>query len=336
MKGSSATQVQFASPLSGELQLFLEVKRSLGYKYREEERCLLVLDKFLKSVLGKENPVITQEIVRQYLRRRDQVSDTTRSHRLSQLRQFCRFLVLKEPRTFIPPKRFLGIKRASFTPRLFTRAEGKNFLQACLAFPSARTSPMRGPVLGTALMVLYLTGLRAGELLRLTLEDVDLQSGILHLRQTKFGKSREVPITPDLVDHLRSCCQTITSRLGARQPQAPFFCGPRGKPYSITALRAAFHRALVEAKIDCHGKGNGFRLHDLRHHAAVRRMQLWYAEGADLEAKLPLLATYLGHKNLHSTQCYLHLTRELLVYINSRFQARFGHLVDEGGNHEES
>ena len=325
----SIYEKKFASPLREKLLKFLEIKRAAGYKYREEERCLLVLDRFLKSVLPWQDPVINQGVVKQYLTRRNQETETTRSNRLSLLRQFCQFLALTEPRTFVPPKRFMGIKRCHFSPRILTRAEGKRLVEACLAFPASHCSPLRGIVLGTALLLLYLTGLRAGEALRLTLQDVDLKAGLLHIRKTKFGKSRYVPLASDLVERLRLCSNAIAERLGGRNPGAPFFCTSKGKSYSMSALRAAFRQALTHADIAWLGKGKGPRLHDLRHNAAVHRMLLWYEEGSDLEAKLPLLATYLGHKNLVSTQHYLHLTQELLTVITFHYQERFGHIIND-------
>lgn len=328
----SAEGNKFSSFLKGPLNQFLELKRSIGYKYRHEERILFALDELLNSVPGGGVPTISCDIVRQYVARRGKESDTTRLHRLTVLRQFCLFLALDDPHTFVPPRMFMGIKRCAFTPRILTRNECRRFVEACLALPNAHCSPLRGAVLGTALLVLFLTGLRAGEALRLTVRDVNLDSATLHVRKTKFGKSRYVPLADDLVDQLRSCKETVFRRLGDRLPHDPFFCTSRGKAYSISALWTSFRQTLARSEIAWMGKGEGPRMHDLRHNAAVLRMLLWYETGMDLEAKLPLLATYLGHKDLMGTQRYLHLTQELLAPITSRYQARFGYLIDSGGS----
>lgn len=326
---------RFTSSLREQLYRFLEIKRATGCKYEEEERSLFVMDQFLNSALSEGSPFINHDIARKYLTRWDRENDTTRSHRLSLLRQVCWFLSLEDPRTFIPPKRFMGIKRCHFSPRILTHTEGKRFGDACLTFPSAHCSPLRGTVLGTALLLLYLTGLRAGEVLRLSVQDVDFQSKALHIRDTKFGKSRLVPVAQDLIECLHVCHDSISKRLGQRGSQDPFFCTSKGKPYSATALYDAFRQTLARADIKWIGKGEGPRMHDLRHSVAVLRMLLWYKEGVDLEVKLPLLATYLGHKNLLSTQRYLHLTQDLLGVIASRYQARFGHLIEDmEGRHE--
>jgi len=141
--------------------------------------------------------------------------------------------------------------------------------------PQGRTSPVRDAVLGTALRLLYLAGLRAGELLRLTQADVNLDAGLLHIRHTKFDKSRMVPIAPDLAQHLVHCRTLVTKRFAGGAPEKPFFPSPRGGRYSITALRAAFHQTLKTAGIEGTSGNRHIRLHDLRHSMAVLRLLLW-------------------------------------------------------------
>ncbi|MFZ2956045.1 MAG: tyrosine-type recombinase/integrase [Candidatus Ozemobacteraceae bacterium] len=302
----------------------------MGYKYQSEERHLALLDRFLLSNSAIKAPGFNREMAMDFVGRKGNESDAYRSNRLCILRQFCLFLALEEPSVFIPPKRFLKINRKNFSPRILTRAEGRSFVESCQSFPPVHCSPIRGIVLGTALLVSFLTGMRAGEVIRLKVQDVDLNSGVLHVRDTKFGKSRFVPVASDLLTRLRLCQNAITKRFGPLQPDQSFFRHSSGKSYSISALREAFHQILTRADIVWQGEGKKMRLHDLRHNAAVLRMLLWYEEGADMEAKLPLLATYLGHTSLAGTQCYLHLTQELLAVANSRYQAGFGDIISDG------
>ena len=120
-----------SSPLASPLQRFLEFKRAAGCRYRDEARALVMLDRFLRTHLAADDPVISLEVIRAYVARRGQESETTRAHRLSLIRQVCRFLALEHPRTAVPGPRFLGICRRTFMPRLLTREEGRRFLQAC-------------------------------------------------------------------------------------------------------------------------------------------------------------------------------------------------------------
>ena len=320
------------SPLSDQLARFLDFKRAAGYRYREEARVLDELDRFLAVQLSPDDPVITDRAIRDFVACRGSESETTRAHRLTLIRQVCRFLALEEPRTAVPGPRFLAIHRRAFVPRVMTRMEGQRFLDACPALTPSRCSPLRGLVLGTALRVLYLTGLRAGELLKLTREDVDLSAAVLRLRDTKFGKSRFVPLAPDLGSRLEEYSAQVAGRLGPWwPPAAPFFPNRVGRAYSITALRAAFRQVQAVAGVAVVSGGRRLRLHDLRHSFAVLRLLLWYEQGVDLDAKLPLLATYLGHVGLASSQRYLQLTEELASEVTRRHQARFGYLIVEGG-----
>jgi len=231
----------FVSPLAPQRARFLALKHAMGYRYREEGRALRELDGFLHSRLSADNPVITPAIVHDYVARRGAESETTRAHRLTLIREVCRFLRLDDARVLVPDRRSLRIVRSKFVPRVLSRDEGRRFLQACAELSPGRTSPIRAVVLGTALRVLYLVGLRAGELLRLTQTDVDFKAGMLHIRHTKFDKSRVVLLAPDLVTRLVECRTRTVEHFGTGLPQTPFFLSPRGRRYSITALRDAFH-----------------------------------------------------------------------------------------------
>jgi integrase len=325
----------FTSPLKEELEGFLEYKRAAGCRYQTEEFTLRYLDRFLASHLAAKDPVITLDLVRAFVQQ-GQCSNTTRGHRLALVRQFCRYLAIEDARTAIPPRSFLGLRRRPYVQRILTRDESKRFLATCLIFPRARCSPLRGVVHGTVLTLLYVAGLRLGEALRLTIADVDLSRGLLQVRLTKFGKSRLVPISADVTQRLRACANSVEQRFGLRPGDALFFVGPRGKPVSQGALSASFHDILKRAGIAQNG-GRRPRVHDLRGTFAVHRLLRWYEQNADLEAKLPLLVTYLGHVSLQGTQRYLQLARDLLGEVTRRHQDRFGHLItdeQEANKHE--
>ncbi len=314
----------FASPLASHLRRFQQFKCAAGYRYDLKETELRIMDELLALHLSPTDPVITDSIVRAYVT----LTEKNVICRLTVMRQFCRYLALEEPRTAIPPRSFLGIRQKPFIPRILTRDEGKRFLQACLCFTSGQAS-LRQVVHGTMLLALYLTGMRVGEVLSLRLEDVDLSTGVARIRQGKFKKSRLVPLARDVTDRMERCRLLVDQHLGVRPPEAYFFPGPEGSRYTRDALRLSFRKVLSEAGIPYEGRGKGPRLHDLRHSYAILRMMLWYEQGADLGALLPLLATYLGHVGLSSSQYYLRLTEDLLGVVLDRYQERFGHLIEE-------
>lgn len=325
---SAPSECGFVSPLASQLAQFLALKHAMGYRYREEGRVLHDLDRFLSTRLSAADPLVTPAVVHEYIARRGTESDTTRAHRLTLIREVCRFLRLDDARVVVTDRRSLRIVRQTFVPRVLSRDEGSRFLQACTQLPPGQGSPIRAAVLGTALRLLYLAGLRAGELLRLTQADLDLETGTLRIRHSKFNKSRLVPLAPDLIQRIVQCRVAAAERFGQCRLDAPLFPSPRGDRYSITALRGAFHDALriagIKRTTDCR-----IRLHDLRHSFAGLRLLLWCEQNVDLGAKLPLLAAYLGHVGLASSQRYLQLTRDLMGEITRRHQARFGYLIRE-------
>ena len=320
----------FVSPLAPQLGQFLTLKLAMGYRYTDETRMVRDLDRFLATRLSASDPVLTLEIARDYVARRGIESESTRAHRLTIIREVSRFARLEDGRTEVSGPRFLGIARCRFVPRVLSREEGRRFIPACFKLPADPRSPMRDVILGTALRLLYLAGLRAEEVLRLTQSDVDLDAGVLCIRQSKFGKSRVIPVAPDVAHGLANCRRVVRARLGTCAPQAPFFPHVTGRRYSRTTLRHAFRQALDIAGIARVSGGRRLRLHDLRHSWAVLRLALWCEQNVDLGAKLPLLATYLGHVGLASSQRYLQLTQDLVGEVTRRHDARFGYLITEG------
>ena len=173
----------------------------------------------------------------------------------------------------------------------------------------------------TILLVLYGAGLRPGESLRLRCCDVDLGARILAIWDTKFFKSRLVPIGADLCKALDSY-RTVRQQLPLLdEMRSPFFCTSTGRTISLAKLEKVFVRLREHAGIRRPTTDRWQpRLHDIRHAFAVARLIAWYREGADVQACLPLLATYLGHINLSGTQTYLTMTPELLSEASLRFE----------------
>jgi integrase len=171
--------------------------------------------------------------------------------------------------------------------------------------------------------LLYGCGFRLGEVLNLRVGDVDLNQGVITVRQGKFRKDRLVPPVLRLVDRLRQ----YAAGLGHRPGEAVFFPAPSGRPYRLRSVYGVFRRLLLACGIHHGGRGKGPRIHDLRHGFAVNTLLRWYRNGEDLDAKLPLLAVYLGHQSLAGTQRYLHLTAELFPEITIRVEALFGDVI---------
>jgi len=169
--------------------------------------------------------------------------------------------------------------------------------------------------------LLYCCGMRVGEVLQLKVEDVDLGSGVLSVREGKFHKDRLVPMAPSVTMRLRRYASVLGNSA------AFFFPAPDGGHYSKVTVYQVFRQLLRVCHIPHGGRGRGPRLHDLRHSHAVHKLESWYRQGADLGVKLPLLSTYMGHTSLVGTQRYLHLTPEIFPDIITRLDQFTGHVI---------
>lgn len=183
-------------------------------------------------------------------------------------------------------------------------------------------SPLQAVTFKAILLTLYSTGLRIGEALSLTLADVSLADSLITVRDSKFFKTRLVPIGPRLADHLKSY---LAKRFQLPHPlggDSAFFSTRTGNALSYHRFREIFSLLRNRAGIN-RKEGAIFapRIHDLRHTFAVHRLELWYREGANVQRLLPRLSTYLGHVDVPQTQCYLQMTPELLHEANKRFES---------------
>ena len=177
------------------------------------------------------------------------------------------------------------------------------------------------PTLRAILLLLYGAGLRIGEAVTLTVDDVDLPSAVLTIHDTKFHKTRLVPIGVKLTQALRHYATRRHDAGHAPRGDAPFFVLRRGGPVSVRIVEQAFTRLRTDAGVErTDGARYQPRLHDLRHSFAVHRLTSWYQQGADVQQLLPCLATYLGHVSIAATQVYLTMTPELLHAASVRFE----------------
>jgi integrase/recombinase XerD len=178
------------------------------------------------------------------------------------------------------------------------------------------------------LAVGYCAGLRVSEIASLSLGDVDLQVGTITIRQTKFFKSRILPLTASVIVALREYLKA-RHRTGAPQDPASglFWHDQRGTRYATATVMWLFADLLRRAGLKPLRGKTGPRIHDLRHSFVVNRMLQWYRAGINPQDKLPFLATYLGHRDIHSTLVYITVTQELLQQANERFRAYAAHCL---------
>ena len=206
-----------------------------------------------------------------------------------------------------------------FKPYIYSREELHRLLQTTAAAQTRRFQ-MEAHTFRTLLLLLYGAGLRVSEALSLNLEDVDLHEAVITIRDTKFYKTRLVPLGTELNNAMAGYAERRKKARHSQSGDAPFFVTQLGTRLGRRLLERNFQRLRAQAGVRREdGARYQPRLHDLRHAAAVHRLTAWYREGKDVQRLLPLLSTYLGHVEMASTQLYLTMTPELLHEASTRF-----------------
>jgi len=316
----------FHSVLTRFLEGFVTEKHAAGYRYKSSAVYLRDLDRFLAQEALKDLE-LPREIVERWTAKRPNESDHTHFNRVCIARQFAQYLCRQGIAAYLPPPRTGKLIRYGFVPRIFTHAEIRRMFHELDRMPRLPHLPLRHVVIPEIFRTLYGCGLRAAEAMDLRVRDADLEQGVLTIRHAKFDKDRLTPLAPSLHERLRA----YDARLGRREPGAYFFPGQEGRRINHNTLYKMFREILWTMGIPHVGGGHGPRIHDLRHTFAVHRLLEWYREGADLNAMLPLLSTYLGHAGTEGTQRYLHMIPELLSEVSGRVEENFGHVVPGGG-----
>jgi integrase len=285
------------------MERFLQEKHACGYTYGEPARVLRNLDHFLEKE-GLASQELPRSAALKWLAKKAHESAATHQHRITAVRQLSRFLLQAGCSAYMPGSALAARNPSPFVPRLLTAEELRKFFHAVDRLEPTARSPLRHLVMPEIFRLLYGCGFRVREVLKLRVQDVDLNQGIITVRQGKFRKDRLVPPAIPMVNRLRHYAAHFENRPG----EATFFPGPNGGPFALRTVYTVFREMLLRCGIAHAGRGKGPRIHDYRHLFAVHALRRWYQSGEDLDAKLPLLATYLGHQHLSGTQRYLHLT----------------------------
>lgn len=290
-------------------------KQSMGMRFRTEARTL----KSFCHAMGEVNlQQISPDRVHAYLAGTGPVT-TFWERKHSVLDGFYRFAIARGHVAFSPLPRTVPIPPQAFVPYIYSHEELSRLLGAVVAIDDPR-SLIDPATFRLLLVLLYGAGLRISEALGLTLADVDLTAAVLHIRESKFYKTRLVPIGLDLNRLLTP--YAATRRRNRAAPDSPFFISRCGDAVTRSNAENAFCRLRVRAGVvrDDGNSRHQPRLHDLRASFAVHRLVSWYRSGDNLQRLLPQLSTYLGHINIQGTQRYLTLTPELLREASDRFE----------------
>jgi len=321
------TSLEFHSPVASSIERFIRLRQLSGTDYQSQALLLCYFDRFLTEEKF-EDARITREITDRYLQSLPHLTPRVRSNRVSVVRQLCRYLARTDPLTHVPePIRALS-PQVAHQPYIYSAAEIGALLASAAELPPSGS--LRPLTYRTLLGLLYSTGIRIGEALALNLEDFHTVEERLFIARGKFRKARWVPLSV-------STCRALQSYLDRRhhcKPRAadsPLFLNLHARRLHHSTVNQTFRRLLVQCHIP-QGERFAPRIHDLRHTFAVHRLLAWYRDGEDVNTRLPWLATYMGHVNIHSTQVYLQATAELTERVAARFHEFFlQQIVPNGG-----
>jgi len=300
---------------------YLSMRRGLGFQLREAGKTLPDFVSFLERHNARH---ITRELALAWAQQPSKVQPAEWARRLSFVRVFAQYRSATDPRTEIPPQGLLPFHPKRAQPYIYSDDEIRRLLRAALDMPYRfERGKLRPWIFYCLFGLLSVSGLRIGEARNLELRDVDLETAVLTIRGTKFGKTRLVPLHA-------STCRVLADYIARRQRH---WAGRTVAPYLFVSSwgnrvdGGEIHRTFyaLSRKIGLRGAtdSHGPRLHDLRHRFATNTLVRWYRSGQDPERRLPLLSTYLGHVHVGDTQWYLESSPELMRQAVQRLEQRW-------------
>lgn len=294
---------------------YLTMRRNLGFKLREAGNLLLAFVTFMEQ---RRATYITTQLALAWAQLPANVQPAEWARRLRVVRIFARHRSATDPRTQIPPQGLLPFRPKRAKPYLYSASEIKSLLHAAISMP-ARGS-LRPWIYQCLIGLLTVTGMRLGEARNLEIQDVDLETGVLTIRRTKFGKSRLIPIHESTCDVLADYLAR-RDRLWVGRPVSSYmFISNWGNQLGAVDIHLTFNALSRQIGLRGQNDRRGPRLHDLRHRFAVMTLLRWYRSGKDVEQRLPYLSTYLGHANVSDTFWYLSAWPELMREAMSRLE----------------
>jgi integrase len=298
------------------VQEYLDERRGLGFALTIPGTQLMAFARYADA-LGHRGP-LTRELMTSWARdEAKRATPLTWAKRLEVVRPFAKHRARIEPGTYVPEADTFGRSRRRLAPHLYTDQEIVDLLAA-----AGRLSPkgmLRPATYRTLFGLIAATGLRVSEALRLRCADVDLDAGMLTVLQTKFAKSRLVPMHPTTVRALRQYL-ALRQRHVSTVRDGPFLLSVGGTALASRTVHWVFDRLRRQLGWTARGGHTAPRIHDLRHTFICRRVQLWHEHGADIDNAMVALSTYVGHAKVSDTYWYLTAAPELMAVAGRRFE----------------
>ncbi|TQC39091.1 integrase/recombinase [Rhodococcus sp. WS4] len=299
-------------------------RRAVGYKYDAEAQVLARFEAFSRGQFPGLD-TLTEASVQAWIAaaRRRGVKAATLQGLAAPVRGLARWLGRRGVAAYLLPMATLP-RPVRYVPHIYTDAELAALFAQTDRCHYCSEVPLRHLVMPVLFRTIYACGLRCSEARLLRVGDVDLDTGVLQIRDAKGGKDRQVPVSGALHTRLAGYHAQVAGRPDRGEW---FFPGRPTHPLTLSNVERNFRRFLWQARISHGGRGHGPRVHDLRHTFAVNNLRRWFAQGRDVGALLPVLQTYMGHSSVADTDYYLRLTAESYPDITARVQQAIGDVV---------
>jgi integrase len=330
MKENKPLQPHFSSVFAPYEHEYVGIHRALGKKFHTRIACANQFDKYCVEH-DTPSTVLSEDLFNGFCKLRPNEAPMNRYHRVNFMREFAHFLNergVETPTRFYP----MRLPKSDFMPYIFSMEEIARFFEAADRIEPSKNSSIWHLIIPVLFRMLYCCGLRLGEALRLKNEDVDLEIGMLLIKNAKGNKDRFVPMS----ESLTQLCREYKTDSRVRNFGGEYFFPATDRGfYANSSMHRHFQELLWQANISYGGRGKGPRIHDFRHTFAVHTLSKWARGGKDLYVCLPILSTYLGHCNLSGTQQYLRLVPENYDNVTAPFETRFGTVFPEVSDDEE-
>jgi len=315
----------FSSALNSVITRYFTLKQALGRNYANECNILKHLDRYLTDTKVVD---LTSEVFLKWVETQNHLTPGVRRNRMRIVRNLCLYRRRTESTCFVPDPNLFPSPHQPVQPYIFREEEITRLIQATSKLKTVSRSLLRIEVFRLAIVLLYTTGLRRGELLHLIINDYNFKERSLCIRESKFHKSRLLPLSSDAAREIDSHIQARRKHHLPTSPESSLIWNgyDNGRAYTATGLSRNIQTLFRIADIHT-PDGRLPRIHDFRHTFAVHALLQWYRAGVDFQAKLPLLSTYMGHVSIDSTQYYLHFIEELAETASARFASCYGALV---------
>jgi integrase len=298
------------------VQMYLEERRSAGFALEVPGNLLMGFACF-SDQRGHRGPITEQLILDWVQGCARRATPFTWARRLQTIRPFARFCFRLDRATYIPEQRIFGPAKRRLTPHIYTDREVADLLRAAGQLTPVGT--LRPATYKTFFGLIAATGLRLSEALKLQFADLDFTRGVLTVRQTKFAKSRLVPLHPSVTAALSGYATFRQTAIPAN-PKSHFFVGSTGNRLAKTTVQWTFQRLRKQLGWKARGSYPSPRIHDLRHTFICKRVQLWHDRGADIDHAMLALATYVGHAKVSDTYWYLTGVPDLMAVAGRNFE----------------